>query len=416
MDRPKTKEQKRKEMLKPLVSWGCAAVGLGIMVWGVASWLEPSVDLSHLRVTTAYRGNLEITLNATGIVVPGSEQVIVSPISTRILEVFKREGDIVDAGEQLMALDLRNVENEMANFADEQQLKEYELTQTHLDNTTYLSNLQMQVKVKEMEVDRLGAQLESERRLDSLGSGTGEKVREAELAYSRGKLELKQLREQLGNEAKSRDASEQMKQIELSIHRKNRIEKARTVQDARIEAPRRSTITFLRNTLGEQIAQGEKLAILADLTSFKIDASIADTYSGALRTHAPAYVKIENKTFRGTVSNITAQSRNGTLAFEVIPDSLFTSKEIRPGVKAEVYIVDRTITDAVLIEPGIVYKGPGVYDLYVEEADGKLHRRKVQLGEGNFNYVTVISGIQPGERVVVSDLSGQSKEVIKPKQ
>lgn len=415
MDSPLSKEERRKKRLKPIITCSVVALVLGLLVWAVSSWLQPGVSEKSLRFTTAIQGDLEITLNASGTIIPASEEIIISPIATRILEVYKREGDVVEAGEQLMLLDMRAAENELSNYSDEHRLKEFELTQTHLANNTYLSNLKMQIKVKEMEVNRLRSQVESERRLDSIGSGTGEKVQEAELTYERSRLELEQLRSQLENEAVSRDATERMKEIEIAIHTKNGIDKARTVQEARIEAPRYSTITYLRNTLGEQIGKGEKLAVLADLSVFKIDASIADAYSGSLKPHSQAWVRIDGKQFSGTVTNITAQSKNGSLAFEVMPDSMINDKSIRPGVKADVFVVDRTINDAVLIEPGLIYRGPGEYELYVEGRDGLLHRRKVLLGDGNFNYVVVLSGIEPGERVVVSNLSEYKNNTLKIK-
>ena len=56
----------------------------------------------------------------------------------------------------------------------------------------HLNYLEMQAKVKEMDVNRLHAEVINERRLDSIGSGTGERVREAEFAYETGRLQLEQ--------------------------------------------------------------------------------------------------------------------------------------------------------------------------------------------------------------------------------
>ena len=49
--------------------------------------------------------------------------------------------------------------------------------------------------------------------------------------------------------------------------------------------------------------------------------------------------------------------------------------------------------------------GPGEYELFVETSPGRIERRKVKLGEANYEYVEVVSGLQPGERVVISDVS-----------
>ncbi|MDE6424095.1 MAG: N-acetylmuramoyl-L-alanine amidase, partial [Muribaculaceae bacterium] len=52
------------------------------------------------------------------------------------------------------------------------------------NNDTYLTDLHMRIRAKEMAVSHLKEEVANERRLDSIGSGTGDRIREAELAYS----------------------------------------------------------------------------------------------------------------------------------------------------------------------------------------------------------------------------------------
>ena len=51
------------------------------------------------------------------------------------------------------------------------------------------------------------------------------------------------------------------------------------------------------------------------------------------------------------------------------------------------------------------YVGRGEYELFVQDSDNEIIKRKVQLGDSNFEYVEVVSGLQPGDKVVVSDMS-----------
>ena len=53
--------------------------------------------------------------------------------------------------------------------------------------------------------------------------------------------------------------------------------------------------------------------------------------------------------------------------------------------------------------------GKGEYDLFVVN-DGELLKRKVRLGDSNFEYVEVVSGLQPGDQVVVSDMSNYKEK------
>ena len=318
--------------------------------------------------------------------------------------MYSREGDSVQPGTPLLRLDLQSAETEINNMGDERRMKQYELEQTRLNNHTYLSNLEMQVKVKEMDVNRKKVEVTNERRLDSLGSGTGDRVREAELAYNTGKLELEQLRQQLANERQVRDASLKMKRLELDIFEKNFAEKMRTLEDARIRAPRAATLTYINNQIGQQIGQGEKVAVISDLSHFKVDADISDSYGDRVSVGSRAIVRIGKTRLEGTVSNITPLSKNGVISFTVtLADD--DNARLRSGLKTDVYVMCDIKDEAVRIATGSYFKGPGEYELFVQNGEGELNRRKVRLGDSNFEYVEVVEGLRPGEKVVISDMS-----------
>lgn len=367
------------------------------------SMLEKSVDRNDIKISEADRGTIEVTASAIGKVVPAFEEIINSPITTKILEVYKQEGDTVSTGTPLLMLDLQSSETELNNMADELRMKQYELEQTGFNNHTFLSNIEMQIKVKEMEINRRRAEVDNERRLDSLGSGTGDKVRQAELAYNTGRLELEQLRQQLHNEKLTRDAALKMKQIELSIASKNMAERQRTLNDARILSPRNATLTYINRNVGQHISQGEKVAVVSDLSHFKIEAEIADSYSSRILPGAKTIIKSGQKTYGGQVVSVTPMSNNGTIKFTILPENEKSS--IRSGQKTDVFVVYDISDEVVRIANGPYYNGPGKYDIFIMTDNNRLTRREVTLGESNYDYVEVVEGVLPGEKAVVSDMT-----------
>lgn len=367
------------------------------------SMLEKSVDRNDIKISEADRGTIEVTASAIGKVVPAFEEIINSPITTKILEVYKQEGDTVSTGTPLLMLDLQSSETELNNMADELRMKQYELEQTGFNNHTFLSNIEMQIKVKEMEINRRRAEVDNERRLDSLGSGTGDKVRQAELAYNTGRLELEQLRQQLHNEKLTRDAALKMKQIELSIASKNMAERQRTLNDARILSPRNATLTYINRNVGQHISQGEKVAVVSDLSHFKIEAEIADSYSSRILPGAKTIIKSGQKTYGGQVVSVTPMSNNGTIKFTILPENKKSS--IRSGQKTDVFVVYDISDEVVRIANGPYYTGPGKYDIFIMTDNNRLTRREVTLGESNYDYVEVVEGVLPGEKAVVSDMT-----------
>lgn len=414
MDREIPKEERRKTMNKRLLKWGAATATAVIAVTALSMCVQSGVKRSSLTIRTADRGSLETSVAGTGRVVPAFEQIINSPIPSRIVEVYSKEGDTVDVGTPLLRLDLESTENEIGRLADERRSKVLETEQTGLNNTTYLADLEMQAKVKEMDVNRLRAEVVNERRLDSIGSGTGERVREAEFAYETGRLQLEQLRKQLENERRVRDASMKMKKLELDIFDKNFSEKRRTLEDARLKAPRKAILTYINDQIGQQVGQGERVAVISDLSHFKVTAEIADNYADRVTAGARVILKSGRTELGGKVTNVTPLSKNGIISFSVALDD-DDHPRLRSGLKTEVHVLCDLHEDVVRIPSGPYFKGPGDYDMFVVENHG-LVRRRVRLGDSNYDFVEVVSGISPGDSIVISDMteySGKKKLKIK---
>ena len=404
MDREIPKEVRDKERRNRIIKYAVAVGAVVVVIAVVMSLMRSSVSKKDIVLATVDRGTIESSVSASGKVAPAFEEVINSPISTRIVEVYRKAGDSVDVGTPLLRLDLQSTETELNKLLDQSQMKQYEIAQMKLNNNTRLSDLAMNVKVKAMAVSRMEVELRNERYLDSLGSGTGDKVRQVELAYNTGKLELEQLRQQLENERQVRDADLRVKELELNIHNKNLAEMRRTLSEAQVQSPRKATLTYINNQVGQQIGAGEQIAIISDLSHFKVDGEIADSYGDRVSVGSHAIVKIGREKLDGTVSNVTPLSRNGVIAFSIQLDD-DSHARLRSGLKTDVYVMCDVIEDVVRIANGSYYMGKGDYDLFVVTGGNELVKRKVRLGDSNFEFVEVVSGLEPGDQVVVSDMS-----------
>ena len=67
------------------------------------------------------------------------------------------------------------------------------------------------------------------------------------------------------------------------------------------------------------------------------------------------------------------------------------------------------LPDVTRIKNGSYYKGPGTYEMFVDTGDGHLEKRRLLLGESNYDYVEVRSGLKPGERVAIGDMEDYGK-------
>lgn len=404
MDRQIPKEEIKKAKIKIALKIGIGVALLAGVVVGISFLFDNSIKESDLHIATAETGSLESSVSASGKIVPLYEQAIVSPVATKIMEVYCDEGDSVVAGESLLRLDLQTAETEARRLADEVSMKSIEIEQTALNNETYITDLEMKIKTKEMAVDHLKAEVVNEKRLDSIGSGTGDKIREAELAYSTAKLELEQLKMQLINERKAHEAAYKSKQLEGSITKRNLADMERTLEDAKIKAPRNGIVTFLNKDLGTSISSGEKLAVVSDLSHFKINGGITEGNAGKLSVGSIVKIRFNRNKLTGHINNIYPKSQDGIVEFNVLLDD-DSDSALRSGLRTELNVVYDIHDNVVMIPNGQYFQGPGDYYLFVKVSPDKLERRLVSLGDSNFDYVEVLSGINSGEDVVITDMA-----------
>lgn len=413
MDREIPKEIREKERRKTIAKCvGVASVAVAVIISAIVL-MQDSVDAEDLTFCTVDVGDIEATVNGSGKLMPAFEQVITSPISSRIVEVYCKAGDDVEQGAPLLKLDLLSAQTDYDKLVDKAEMKKLELEQNRMNNRTYLSDLQMRIKVAEMSYNRLEMELRNEQYLDSIGSGTTDKVREADFSCQSKKLELEQLRTQYDNEKQVREASHQMKELELSMLNKELAEMRRMLNDAQIRSPYQATLTFISNQIGAQVAQGSQVAIIADLKHFKVDGEIAEMYASRVKVGNSARVRVNNIEYKGVVSNVEPTAKNGMTAFSVQLDNN-TDTQFRSGLRADVYASTGVCNSVKRIKNGSFFKEPGIYMLYVRRGDELVYRR-VQLGVSNYDYIEVVGGLETGDEVVISDMSAYKCEKLKIK-
>ena len=136
MDREISKAEQRKEQRKQFIKIG-AGVGIGIaLIAVVLSFLQTSLNRKDLTISTVDKGVIEVSVSASGKVIPAFEEIINSPINSRIVEIYKKGGDSVDIGTPILKLDLQSAETDYNKLLDEEQMKRLELEKLRVTNHT----------------------------------------------------------------------------------------------------------------------------------------------------------------------------------------------------------------------------------------------------------------------------------------
>lgn len=394
--------QRKRRMVRYVKYAAIVAVVMGLAIW-LGILMMSSVDKKSLITSQVDRGTIDVSITATGKVVPAFEEVIISPISAQILEVYAHSGDTVDVGTPLLRLDLQSAQTDYSKALDEQEIRRQQMVQLSTNTETQLSDRRMQLEVEEMKIGQLEAQLRNEQYLDSLGSGTKDRVHQAEITLRTAQMQLKQLRQQYENEVRVRKADLRMKQLQDGIADKSLEETRRTLDGANIRSPRKATLTYICSEIGSIVGSGSKVAVISDLTHFKVDCSIADTYSDRVLAGGRVLVKIGKERLFGTINTVTPLSQDGVITFTVLMDNPSHPK-LRSGLKAEVFVITSIKEDILRIRNGSYYTGAGDYTLFIYKDEHTLVPRTVHLGDCNYDYVEVISGLEEGDSVVVSDM------------
>ena len=402
--------QRKRRMVRLCCSLLAIAAVTGLVTW-LGSLMTSSADRKHLRCSTVDRGTIDVSVTATGKVNPIFEEIITSPVSSKILEVYRHSGDTVDEGTLLLRLDLQSAETEYSKALDEQEIRRQQLAQLIANIETQLSDRRMQIEVEEMRLEQLEAELRNEQYLDSLGSGTKDRVRQSETALHTARLQLHQLRQQYANEVRVKQADITMQKLQNDIFDKSLSEMRRTLDRAIIRSPRKATLTYINSEIGSQVGSGTQLATVSDLKHFKVDCEVSDTYSEEVAAGGRVLVRIGKELLGGTISSVTPLSQGGVITFTVAMDNPGHAR-LRSGLRVEVFVITSIREDVLRLHNGSYYTGAGIYTLFVFTDEHTLEPKSVQLGECNYDYVEVLSGLEEGEQAVTSDMSrwkGKSK-------
>lgn len=191
--------------------------------------------------------------------------------------------------------------------------------------------------------------------------------------------------------------------LDYNIAQKNFALARKTMGDAQVRAPRAATLTWVNDQIGATVGQGAQLAVVSDLSHFKVEGEIADSYAEKIAPGSRVVVEIGSTRLAGAVGNVVPAVANGLIRFTVALDENDDPK-LRSGLKADLFIINSVKDGALRIANRSYYRGPGRYELWVV-SDGVARKRSVVLGESSYEHVEVVEGLLPGETVVVSDMS-----------
>ena len=173
-----------------------------------------------------------------------------------------------------------------------------------------------------------------------------------------------------------------------------------------IRAPVTGQLSGFDIQLGQSLQQGQRIGQIDSAGGDKLQADVDEYYLGRVAVGQTATADIDGKTYRLKVAKVYPQVRNGE--FQI--DLLFVGPEPAAMQRGQTVQAKLTLGDpskALLIPNGAFFNDTGGTWIFVVDKSGNsATKRQIQLGRRNSDFIEVLSGLRPGEKVITSSYSG----------
>ena len=383
--------------------WLLLAAALAFGFWLLRTMLSPSVDREALRISIVERGDVMATISASGVVTPRNELVISSNFPAQVGEVLAVAGAKLAMGDPILVLDSRQLAVDIQDLQEKLGLKNNDrltaglkLERASNESTGRYELRQIDLESHQAKFKRLAALAESG--LISKGD-----LLEAQLDVRRSAVQLRQLEDQLKNQLASNEAELERIGLEAAILQNQLDEKRRLLDLTTVRAPRAGVLTWVLDEIGSSITEGMPLARIADLSAFRVEATLSDFYASRLREGLPVVVDAKGQVLHGSVKSVLPTVENGAMHLIIELDDP-AAAGLRPQLRVDVEVVTGISKDTLRLRKGLGLTGSGQQQLY-RLIDGQAIRTPVQLGLSNRDYVEVIQGLSLGDEIIVSSSS-----------
>ena len=380
------------------------AVLLIFVVWllvrGNSSRLR--IDARTISVGEVARGEFNDYIRVTGQVQPITT-VQLSPLEAGVVErLVVEEGASVHKGDVLVELSNTSLTLEILN--SEAELAE---KQNILRNTL----ISMEQQKLDLRLDKVQLDLDVERKRRTWQQNEelyrSNLIAREEWLQSKEDYELAAKKRELNIERQVQDSLYRTVQIEqmednLENMKRNMQLIRQRIDNLQVKSPIDGEVGLLDVVLGQSVSSGQKIGQVNDLSDYKVEAQIDESYIDRVRAGLDATFERQDTSFTMRLRKVYPEVRNGQFR----ADFTFAGahpRNIRSGQTYYLHLELGQPTDAVIIPRGSFYQTTGGAWIYVLAPEGdRAYKRTIRIGRQNPQYYEVLEGLEPGERVIVS--------------
>ena len=360
------------------------------------------IDARTISVGAVARGEFNDYIRVTGQVQPITT-VQLSPLEAGIVErLVVEEGASVRKGDVLVELSNTSLTLEILN--SEAELAE---KQNILRNTL----ISMEQEKLDLRLDKVQLDLDVERKRRTWQQNEelyrSNLIAREEWLQSKEDYELAAKKRELNIERQVQDSLYRTVQIEqmednLANMKRNMQLIRQRIENLQVKSPIDGEVGLLDVVLGQSVTSGQKIGQVNDLSDYKVEAQIDESYIDRVRAGLDATFERQDTAFTMRLRKVYPEVRNGQFR----ADFTFAGahpRNIRSGQTYYLHLELGQPTDAVIIPRGSFYQSTGGAWIYVLAPEGdRAYKRTIRIGRQNPQYYEVLEGLEPGERVIVS--------------
>ena len=366
----------------------------------------PSVDRATVWIDTVKRGSMLRQVRGSGTLVPEEIRWIPATTQGRVERLLLRPGATVHPDTVIL---------ELTNPELQQSVKEAELAYqsaqaAYINRQQELKSalLAQQSEVAGIQASYNNAALNLQAQETLYKDGL---VSEIQLKQSRSAAEELKNRLTIGNqrlEMQTAGIKSQLAPQEADVDQKRAAFELRRRQldDLKVKAGMEGVLQLVPVERGAQVGPGTNLARVADPTNLKAELRIAETQTKDIRIGQIAEVDTRNGVVKGKVARIDPASSGGTVGVDVILEGALPSGA-RPDLSVDGTIQLERLDNVIYVGRPAFGQENSTVGLFKLTADGEALRTNVKLRRSSVNQIEIVDGLQPGDQVILSDMSAQ---------
>ena len=361
-----------------------------------------NVQKERISIATATQGVFQENIPVNGVVMPITTIYLDALEGGRVEEKFVEDGAIMKKGEPILRLSntdlelsLVNQETQVYNLLTQMQISQNAARQ----NTINKLNQYTDVENSLIEAKRL---YELNKKLYDKDA-----IARQDLIKSQNDYNYQKERMQLAKQILEQDSlavKQEKNQVSSSYQRtQNALElMRRKVADLVVKAPVDGQLTSLDAEIGQSKNKGERLGQIDVLSGYKVRVDIDEHYISRIYTGQTGSFDFDGKSYTLVIKKVYTQVTNGRFQVDMEFESE-VPEGIRRGQTLQIRVALSQEKQALLIPKGGFFQETGGNWIFKVSEDGaSAYKADISLGSQNTEYYEVLSGLEPGDRVITS--------------